>query len=165
MKKQMTKALMMIGLASILSLAAAAERAQAQSRVNYTANIPFEFAVGNQTLPAGLYTVSQIKTADGAMIIQVKSKGQDGLFRLTDRVQTAEPRSKTVLVFNRYGEQYFLAEMWRAGELEGRIVRKSNRERSIEKELARAPQASPHSDTARRAVAQSQTVEITALAK
>src|SRR4051812_1738637 len=85
MKKQLTKALMMIGLVSLLTLVAAARSAQAQSRISYTANIPFEFTVGNTTLPAGLYTVTQIKTADGALILQVKAKGQDGLFRLTDR--------------------------------------------------------------------------------
>ena len=162
MKKQMTKALMMMGLVSILTLVAAAGSAQAQSRINYTANIPFEFTVGDTTLPAGLYTVSQLKTADGVVILQVKAKGQEGMFRLTDRAQTSEPRAKTVLIFNQYGEQYFLAEMWRAGETEGRLVRKSSRERAIEKELARGQ--GHQSETARRAT-DSQTVEITALAR
>jgi hypothetical protein len=162
MKKQMTKALVMIGLVSILTLVAAAQRAEAQSRINYTANIPFEFTVGNTTLPAGLYTVTEIKTANGAAILQVKAKGQDGLFRLTDRVQIARPRARTVLVFNQYGEQYFLAQMWRAGELEGRLVRKSDRERAIVKELARA--AASRNETARRAL-DSRTVEVAALAR
>src|ERR1043165_4548658 len=159
MKKQMIKALMMVGLVSMLTLVAAAGSAQAQSRINYKANIPFEFTVGTETLPAGLYTVTQIKTADGAVILQVRAKGQDGLFRLTDRTQRARPRSRTVLVFNRYGEQYFLAEMWRAGETEGSLVRKSNRERALEKELARGQ--SNRNETARSAI-DGQTVEIVA---
>lgn len=162
MKKQMTKALMMVGLVSMLTLVAAAGSAQAQSRISYKANIPFEFTVGNETLPAGLYTVTQIKTADGTVILQVRAKGLDGLFRLTDRAQIARPRSRTVLVFNQYGEQYFLAEMWRAGEMEGSLVRRSNRERAIEKELARG--YALRNETARGAH-DSQTVEIVALAK
>jgi hypothetical protein len=163
MKKQLTKAFVMIGLVSLLTLAAAVGSAQAQSRINYTANIPFAFTVGNTTLPPGLYTVTEIKTADGASILQIKAKGQDGLFRLTDRVQVNKPRAKTVLVFNQYGEQYFLAEMWRRGEAEGRLVRKSARERAIEHELA-STDGSQNNETARRAP-QSQTVEIAALAK
>jgi hypothetical protein len=162
MKKQLTKAFVMIGLVSLLTLAAAVESAQAQSRINYTANIPFAFTVGNTTLPAGIYTVTEIKTADGAGILQLKAKGRDGLFRLTDRAQVNNPRAGTVLVFNQYGEQYFLAEMWRRGEAEGRLVRKSDRERAIEHELARID-GSPN-ETARRAP-RSQTVEIAALAK
>jgi hypothetical protein len=163
MKKQITKAFVMVSLVSLLTLAAAVRSAQAQSRINYTANIPFEFTVGNTTLPPGLYTVTEIKTADGAAILQVKAKGQDGVFRLTDRVQVNKPRAKTVLVFNQYGEQYFLAEMWRRGESEGRLVRKSNRERAIESELAR--NAGSQNETTARRAAQSQTVEIAVLAK
>lgn len=163
MKKQLTKAFVMIGLVSLLTLVAATGSAHAQSRTNYTANIPFAFTVGNTTLPPGLYTVTEIKTADGAGMIQLKAKGQDGLFRLTDRVQVNKSRARTVLVFNQYGEQYFLAEMWRRGENEGRMVRKSNRERAIENELARFI-GSRNNETARRAT-ESQTVEIAALAK
>jgi len=162
MKKQITKAFVMVSLVSLLTLAAAVQSAQAQSRINYTANIPFAFTVGNTTLPPGLYTVTEIKTADGAGILQVSAKGKDGVFRLTDRVQVNKPRAKTVLVFNQYGEQYFLAEMWRRGESEGRLVRKSNRERAIESELART--RGSQNETARRA-AQPQTVELALLAK
>jgi hypothetical protein len=162
MKKQLTKAFVMIGLVSLLTLVAATGSAQAQSRINYTANIPFAFTVGNTTLPPGLYTVTEIKTADGAGILQIKAKGQDGVFRLTDRVQINKARARTVLVFNQYGEQYFLAEMWRRGQSEGHLVRKSNRERAIENELARNDGS--QNETARRA-SESQTVEIIALAK
>lgn len=159
MKKQILKALTMISLVSMLTLVAAVARVQAQSRINYTANIPFEFTVGSATLPAGEYTVTQIKTADGAVMLRLSAKGQDSsALRLTDRTQASEPKEKTVLVFNHYGEQYFLAEMWRAGEAEGRLVRKSSRERVVENELARNPS---HNGLAGRGAAP-ETIEITA---
>lgn len=163
MKKQITKAFVMIGLVSLLTLVAALGSAQAQSRINHTANIPFAFTVGDTTLPPGLYTVTEIKTADGTGVIQVKAKGRNGMFRLTDRVQVSRPRARNVLVFNQYGEQYFLAQVWRRGEKEGQSVRKSSRERSIENELART-RGSHNNETARRAP-QSQTVEVAVLSK
>jgi len=162
MKKQILKALTMISLVSMLTLVAAVARTQAQSRSSYTANIPFEFVVGNATLPAGQYAVTQIKTADGAVMLRLSAKGQDSsALRLTDRAQNGKPKEKTVLVFNHYGEQYFLAEMWRAGEAEGRLVRKSSRERAIENELARNPS---HNGLAGRENT-SETIEIVALAR
>lgn len=162
MKKQISKALMTISLALLFILVGAATGAQAQSRINYTANIPFEFTVGNATLPAGEYNVTQIKTADGVVMLRLSAEGQDSsAIRLTDAVRANEPSRKTTLVFNQYGEQYFLAQMWRAGETQGRQVRKSNRERSLENELA---QNRSEKQPMRRE-AKAQTVEIAALAK
>ena len=159
MKKQILKSLTMVSLAAVFTLAAATMNARAQSRTQYTANIPFEFTVGNQTLPAGLYAIANIQTADGTVILQVRAKGQDGVMRLTNGVQAKEARQKTVLVFNRYGERNFLAEMWRAGEREGRQLPKSKSELAIEREVARNPsQSSPSAILV-------STVEIIALAK
>lgn len=161
MRKQITKALTMMSLVLLFTLVLTVANAQAQSRASYTAHIPFEFVVGNATLPAGDYTITQIKTADGTVMIQLSAKGQNSALRLTEAMQPREPRDKTVLVFNQYGQQYFLAEMWRAGEEEGRQVRKSRRERTIENELARNPS---QNETARRD-ANSQAIVLAALAK
>lgn len=40
------------------------------------------------------------------------------------------------LVFNRYGEEYFLSQVWTDGGQLGRELPKSKRERSLEKVLA-----------------------------
>jgi|SRR5215213_3733030 len=159
MKKQILKSLTMISLVAIFTLVAAASAAQAQSRKEYTANIPFEFTVGNDTLPAGQYTITNVQTADGTVIMHVRAKGQDGVTRLTNRVHVSDRRQKSVLVFNRYGERSFLAEMWSAGESEGRQLPKSRSERAVEGELARNP--SQTQPVARLA----STVEIAVLAK
>ena len=161
MKKQITKALTMIGLVVLLTLVGSVASAEAQSRISYTAQIPFNFVVGNATLQAGEYTITQIKTADGTVMLRLSAKGQDGALRLTDVVQAREPREKTVLVFKHYGEQYFLAQMWRAGEAQGRQIRKSQRERAIENELAR----NPSQNGLARLEAMSETIEVAASAK
>ena len=158
MKKQILKSLTMISLVAIFTLVAAAREAQAQSRTQYTANIPFEFNVGNETLPAGQYIITNVQTADGTVLLHVRAKGQEGAMRLTNGVRANEPRQKSVLVFNRYGERSFLAEVWRAGEKEGRHLPKSGSERTIERELARTPSRSGPSALI------ATTVEIAALA-
>jgi hypothetical protein len=158
MKKQILKSLAMVSLIGILTLVAAAQSAQAQSRTDYTANIPFAFNVGNETLPAGQYIITNARTVDGAVILRIRAKGHEGLMRLTNGVRANAPRQKTVLVFNRYGERSFLAEMWRAGESEGRQLPKSRSERAVERELARTPSQSKPSALL------ASTVEIAALA-
>lgn len=159
MKKQILKSLTMIGLVAIFTLAAAATNAQAQLRTQYTANIPFEFTVGNETLPAGRYIITNVPTPDGTVVLHVRAKGQDGAMRLTSMVRASRPRQTSVLVFNRYGERNFLAEMWRAGETEGRLIPKSKDERAIERELVRNP-----SQTSQPAALLASTVEVAVLA-
>jgi hypothetical protein len=71
------------------------------------ANIPFNFTVGEKWLPAGEYTISspdryllQIQSADGhykEMVIATHS--------------FAEPGASSKLVFERYGEYYFLHQI------------------------------------------------------
>ena len=56
MKKQAYMIATMIVLLAVAGLATA--RAQTNGHSELKANIPFEFRVGNKTMPAGEYTVS-----------------------------------------------------------------------------------------------------------
>lgn len=51
-------------------------------------------------------------------------------------VQVWQAKDKTTLVFHRYGDQYFLYQVWSAGALTGRQFYKSRTEREIERKLA-----------------------------
>ncbi|HEY1985520.1 MAG TPA: hypothetical protein VGG85_08925 [Terracidiphilus sp.] len=68
------------------------------------ANIPFNFTVGETSLPAGEYRLS----APAAGLVRIHS--EDGL--LTATVATVkgfnETKGSSKLVFDRYGSQYFL---------------------------------------------------------
>lgn len=55
---------------------------------------------------------------------------------LTNPVETASPKDKPTLVFHRYGDQYFLFQIWPAGVTTGRELFKSRSERKIEHNLA-----------------------------
>jgi hypothetical protein len=101
---------------------------------NISANIPFDFNVGDKTLPAGRYAIGRIN-GDGSQLSV--SNREDSATRLTQTVQSSEPKEQTVLVFMRYGDRYFLSQVWTAGESVGRQMLRSKGEKAIEQELAK----------------------------
>ena len=92
-----------------LVLALAAISVHAQS-ARLMANIPFNFTVKNKTLPAGEYTVEPIQIG-GSQVLRIQSR--DG--RITALVPARfnrawESQLEPKLIFNRFGEQYFMAQ-------------------------------------------------------
>jgi hypothetical protein len=91
----------------------------AQSRAT-DFNIPFQFCAGDTTLPAGAYNLAFDPTANR---IVMSSTGLDrAIWILPNRIsgrgddlQTA----KITLKFHRYGDTYFLREVWPNGGGEG----------------------------------------------
>ena len=55
---------------------------------------------------------------------------------MSNSAQTLKPADKNKLVFDRYGTQYFLAEIWVEGARLGRHLPKSSREKELAKDLA-----------------------------
>jgi hypothetical protein len=139
MKKQALRAITM--LVSIIALAfvtAIASDAQSIRASLIKAHIPFDFVVGNKTLAAGEYTVGQLTTTSDAGISIRSSDGDIKAARLTTVVQSSAKRQKTTLTFHRYGNTYYLAEVWLAGSSEGRELMESKAERSADRELAQS---------------------------
>jgi len=70
------------------------------------ATVPFDFTVGNTLLPAGSYTIAAEDTG------VIKIRNTDGRIVL---LSTSTPDGKEAktgeLVFNKYGDQYFLREI------------------------------------------------------
>jgi hypothetical protein len=85
--------------------------AMAQEEYPVRATMPFNFTVGNKSLPAGTYTILQVRDD------LVEIRNQDGKVATlsTAYPYTAVPysqvSSKAVVVFNRYGSQYFLHQI------------------------------------------------------
>lgn len=125
-----TKIMAMAG-AVLLSIVAAGE-CQAQSQ-SLEVNVPFAFEVGNKTMPAGSYRVESLPTGAGSLEIL---RGKSGEVRLTISTIATTATSGTpasALIFHRYGNRYFLAQIW-TSEGHGREVFVSQQE----KELARS---------------------------
>ncbi len=103
---------------------------------NVLADIPFEFNVGDKTLPAGSYLVSEV-TSDGTSL-RVSNRDQfQSVSRLTSAILSSERKEQSTLVFERYGDSYYLSQIWVAGERQGRQMIKSGRQRAMDRELAK----------------------------
>ena len=135
MKKQMIKGFTMFMLIVALAFVTAVVSANGQSH-RVKADIPFEFTVGDKALPAGEYAIRSATTGGEAMMIRSEDAKSVAL-RLTNAIADKRNVGQVQLVFHRYGERYFLAEVW-TGE-SGRELLKSRQERAIERELASIP--------------------------
>lgn len=138
MKKQALRFFAMVILVimvAFISALASSVSAQTPSH-NIKANIPFEFNVGDQTLPAGQYSVGRVSN-DGTMMAAINRNITVGAHRLTIPVKNSMRKNQSTLVFRRYGSRYYLSEIWRSGEMQGRAILKTRRERAVERELAK----------------------------
>lgn len=96
----------------VLSMLLSAPSSFAQDRAK--ANVPFAFQVGKAELPAGTYVVASIDQG----VISIKngntSEGVLALVRTeySNKAHSHNPR----LVFHRYGNKYFLTEVWGDGD-------------------------------------------------
>ena len=73
--------------------------------------VPFAFTAGNQTLPAGEYTVTRSSVFPGVLSIRSRQGAVFVLSPAQESGQADAPR----LVFTRYRDRYFLREVWFAG--------------------------------------------------
>jgi len=100
------------------------------------ANIPFDFVVGNQVLPAGEYLVTAQGSANEAILIR-STDSKSAAMTATLSCTSANPSKDTKLVFHTVGGRYFLSQIWTQGYSQGRELRKS----SAEVEMAKNRQA------------------------
>jgi len=70
------------------------------------ATVPFDFSVGNKLVPAGTYTI----TSASANVILIRSGEQKVALMSVAFADGKQPKN-SVLVFNKYGDQYFLHEI------------------------------------------------------
>ena len=132
MKRQAYTLIAMIVLAGSMAVAA---QAQNSGRNRLIADIPFEFQVGDKTMPAGRYTVSQINPSSDRVALRLRN--QDGTAAVTLQMNTVIGKAKesTKLIFNRYGNRHFFAAAWIDGDSTGLQAVRSRAERDIQREL------------------------------
>ena len=96
-------------LVSALVVALAAPLAAQTLRV--TANVPFEFVVGGQSMPAGEYSIASAGPSTTSAIRV--SNGSTGVLSLAmnSSVAPQEQTGQALLIFHRYGDQYFLSRI------------------------------------------------------
>ena len=130
MKKQIAVAV------ALLAAAIAAGPCYAQ-RMGLKGNIPFAFQVGDKTMPAGDYWVERMPSGDGCLQLIRRTDSSATAAAPTIPVDAKNGQSEPVLVFHKYGNNYFLAEIW-TGDPRGHKLFKSAREKELLKESAGA---------------------------
>src|SRR2546423_1241224 len=73
-----------------------------------SADIPFDFNVGDTRMTSGKYTVESV--SNGAVVVR-SAQGKQAALSLSNAVITPRYLNTARLIFNKYGEQYFLSTM------------------------------------------------------
>jgi len=130
--------LLSLFIALVFALTMYPSKAQAQIVGDLEVNIPFQFHAGNTKLPAGQYRIHVLDNAD-LTVMEISSV--DGTTSALFEVQQAEANSepaKSELIFNKYGNRYFLAKLFDEGNPSGSQVLKSAYEKRVSQETAEA---------------------------
>ena len=137
----MKKLLVVMTIGGLLALSLVAS-AQAQlPGVPIRASIPFDFMVRGKTLPAGNYEIERVTDDPSSLLLRnVNNKHEQIVFE-TESMQGKRIARHNVLVFNRYGDDYFLSEVVTAGDQTGRELAPSHAERTLRREMMAQNQA------------------------
>jgi hypothetical protein len=106
MKNQIIRSTGLLGLFFMLAIASV--QAQTPSRVEV--NIPFDFFAGKAALKAGAYSVK--RTAGNALSIRSADGKTTALVNAPLTIGSRDSTAGERLVFNQYGNQYFLSQVW-----------------------------------------------------
>lgn len=112
-------------VAVLLTAAAAGQSRRAEQIVE----VPFPFVVADHTLPAGRYFVTNIAETR----LRIYNSTRQSAFAQTHSVQGDAPEGSGKMVFHRYGDVYFLSEVWTPGRDSGQQLTRSRAEEELRK--------------------------------
>ena len=121
-------------LLGVLSLLLVAACANAQS-INVKADVPFDFTVGKSTLSAGAYNIQSLSTGTGKLLVIRGEDSANTMLASPNSSEKLDPSPNSRLVFHKYGNQYFLSQIWVEGERVGREFNISRREAEMAKSV------------------------------
>lgn len=107
-------------MAGMLALALMAAT-QVKAQQPLYANVPFGFTAGKIDLPAGTYRIMKVADHSPAVLIQ-RTDGGPAVFLISSAAlpKSQSQQSQSKLVFHRYGDRYFLSQVWREDAVRGR---------------------------------------------
>jgi hypothetical protein len=130
-------------IAAAFALTIIPSKTQAQIVDDIEVKVPFQFHAGNVKLPAGQYRIHPLDDSDlTVMEISSADGSTSALFQVEDTKTDSTP-AKTELIFNKYGDRYFLAKLFEEGSSRGSQVPHSRYERKISQQTMEAQQHVP----------------------
>ena len=112
--------------------------AQAKTHSTVVLNVPFQFTVGDRLLLPGTYSFEQLlDSAPGLNIIAIRS-ADGGTYQaaVTTTTRAAAVPHLSRLVFKRYGNSFFLSQVWTKGKLVGLLLYPSRGETRLAEQQA-----------------------------
>jgi len=131
----------------VFALAICATKSDAQIIGDIDVNVPFGFHAGNTKLPAGDYHIHMLDNSD-LTIMEITSA--DGSTSALFQVQEADANStpaKSELIFNKYGDRYFLSALFDEGNSIGSKVVESRYEKRVSQQNGSAQTTQEHVPT------------------
>ena len=122
----------LLTLATSLALLMSTAAAHAQA-TQLKVTVPFEFSAGDTVLPAGHYDVESTDPWGGKALSIHNVTSNAGTILLSSSCQSRKTSERSKLVFYRYGQRYFLAEVWTANTNIGRKMPVNQRQRELAK--------------------------------
>ena len=95
-------------------------------------DVPFDFNAGKTSLAAGEY---QVKMQQPGVLRITTIDGKHAAMILTGSTVSNKPQAEPRLMFNRYGNRYFLSQVWSAGGQTGVELPKTSAEVEIAKQI------------------------------
>ena len=115
-------------LGTLALLAAASAFGQQRIRVD----IPFEFHLADAVLPAGQYEVNVgAHNMESQVSFDCSASQAQAITSTYPTGGGADALTEGRLVFNKYGETYFLSQVWSPGYSQGRAMNQSKTEHEI----------------------------------
>lgn len=130
MKKTVTTIIAAVGLFLTVAVASVS----AQTPTGAEVNVPFDFSAGKASLKAGTYVIT--RKSDSMLQIRHANEKKTILVNAPLTIGSRDYRAGERLVFNRYGDEYFLTQVWFTAD-QGKQLLPSNAETSAARELVK----------------------------
>jgi hypothetical protein len=120
-------------LAFAMSLALLLSAAAHAQTIQLKVTVPFDFTAGDTMLPAGDYEVQSMGPWGGPTLSVHNVNSNAGTIVLSISSKSQKPSADAKLVFRRYGQQYFLAEVWNRHSSDGNQIKISSQQTELAK--------------------------------
>ena len=100
-------------LAAVVALGLAAGAVMGQSAQLIRVNVPFDFVAGKKSFPAGEYMVRS-SLSPGTLVIQPADYSSSLVLLAHQTIARTEPETAK-LTFHKYGDRYFLSQVFSPG--------------------------------------------------
>ena len=129
--------------ALVFALTIYPSKAHAQIIGDLEVNIPFRFHAGNAKLPAGEYRIHVLDDSDLTVMEITSADGSTSALFQVQNIDANSTPAKSELIFNKYGNRYFLEKLFDEGNPSGSEVPKSRYEKRLNQQAMEAQEHVP----------------------